>query len=225
MDSRIKNIVKSHLYLNPKLRISSPANKFPEDIIKELKQIFWDKYKDEVKARGRLPVGDDKLISTLKYVFEWMICDPNFKGDVQKGLYLVSRQGFGKDVILRSIVEFFKEFGLNIVEYTNTSFCKEWFDKNESYFKAPIKINDIKEDGRFKRERISIPFLEFMDFREQNNTRRGIIVSSNFLPEALQEELEYDKQQKRIFERIKECFNIVHIKGVNSKRIEVKVEI
>ena len=219
------NIIRPHLYLNVKNRIDNPTNDFSEEIIQLLKNEFWSMYQEEVKNRGREVIAGEKELKVFSHIFQWIICDTKFKGDVQKGLYLVSKQGFGKDIILRTVVEFFNKFHYNIREYTNTAFCKEWFDKNETYFKAPIKINDIKEDGRFKRERISIPFLEFLDFREQNNTRRGIIVSSNFLPEALQEELENDKQQKRIYERIKEVFNIIHIKNASSKRIETKIVI
>jgi len=218
-----KNIVKSHLYLNANLRIDFPANNFPEEIIKELKWLFWNIYEKEITTRGMEIINTDKEKAILQFIFDWMICRKGFAGDVQKGLYLVSKQGFGKDIILRAIVEFFKIFDLNFSEYTNTGFCQGWFNNHESLFASPIKINDIKEDSRYKRERESIPFLEFLDYREQINLRRGIIVSSNFLPEALQEELEVNKNQKRIFERVKECFNIIHIKGVISKRIENKL--
>lgn len=222
MDEKTKKIVRLHLYLNPENRLDKPANVFPDEILIQLKRIFFEIYKKEVFARGQTLIVGEKETTVLKTVFDWCICSKEFYGDHQKGIYLVSRQGFGKDIILRTIVEFYKYFGLNFREYTNTQFCKEWFELNQYHFTSPLKINDIKEDGQFKRERTSIPFLELLDYREQINLRRGLIVSSNFLPEALQEELENGKIQKRLLERIKECFNIIHIKDAITKRKEFK---
>lgn len=216
------NIVRNDLYLNSILRHEKPVNKFPKYIYRDLKGIFWDCYTKNIESRGAIVKISDKDKNVLNHVFHWAICDPSFEGDLQKGLYLVSRQGYGKDILLRAIVDFFMFFHMRFKEYTHTNFCKEWFNKGEHSFKSPIKINDIKEDGKMKREREAMPFLELMDFREQMNLRRGMIVSSNLLPMALQQELEPNKEQQRTYERIKECFNIVHIKGAGSKRKENK---
>lgn len=218
-------IVKSDLYLNAKDRHEFPANKFPDHIIKELKSIFWSGYKQILTERGSIVKMGSKEINILKYVFDWMICSPNFKGDLHKGLYIASNQGFGKDILLNSIVMFFKKFEITFKQFTFHKFCKQWFGKDQMYFLGAIKINDITGIGKMKRERVAYPFTEFLDYREQINNRRSIIVSTNFTPSALQSSMESELAIKRLEERIKECFNIVIIKNAKSKRIENKKEI
>jgi hypothetical protein len=218
-------VVRQHIYLNSKFRYATPANEFPEDLIKSMKLYFWELYKANVLKRNSKVETGEQEIELLKHTFEWTICSPDFKGNLSKGLMLISNQGFGKDIILNTIVQFYEYFMYNIKEYTYHEFCDNWFNNSPEMFKMPIKINDISEYGRMKREKESVPFLEFLDYREQNFLMRGVIVSSNYKPEVLQEILEDGKVVKRLHERIKECFNIVLINNKDSKRIENLIKI
>ena len=211
------------LYLSCKFRQNTKFNSFTDGQVKDMKWLFANMYSDIVAERGsKLAIGyKEKAI--LAYIFDWMVCSATFEGDVKKGLYLMCAQGFGKDVFLKAIISFFNYFGKSIKDCTFQSFNTEWYEKGQVYFNCPIKINDISEKGRIKRERESIPFLEFLDYREQINNRRGIIVSTNFGPKKLQDALEFESQNPRLYERIKEVFNIVVIEDVESKRIENKV--
>lgn len=188
-----------------------------------LKRLFWASFKSVLSDRGRKPELKEKDVALFDYIFKWCIMSKEFSGDLQKGIYIASGQGFGKDVILTTIVIFFREFEKSIKEYTYTDFCTDWFVKSSVAFRCPMKINDIKETGRMKRERTSIPFLEFLDYREQINLRRGLLVSSNLTPPELQNLMEFDQPIKRLEERIKECFNIILIKDAESKRISNQI--
>lgn len=213
------------LYLNCKYRQNTKFNSFTDEQIKDMKWLFAKMYSDIINERGSKIIVGDKERSVLAYIFDWMICSASFSGDVKKGLYLMCGQGFGKDVFLKAITNFFEYFGKYFKDYTFHNFNIDWYEKGQVFFNMPIKINDISEKGRVKRERESIPFLEFLDYREQINNRRGIIVSSNFGAKKLQDTLEFDSTNPRLLERIKEVFNIVVIEDVESKRIENKITI
>lgn len=217
---KLIHYVRGKIYLNCKYRYTSPQDVWQDDILLLAKKFFFKLYKKNVQERNMQLIIGDQEKKTLKYCFEWAACVPTFEGDLNKGLMLVSHQGFGKDVILKTIIQFYKYFMYNIREYTYHDFCDKWFNNSPDMFKSPIKINDITENGRMKREKESIPFLEFLDYREQNYLMRGLLVSSNYTPEALQEVLESDKLVKRLHERIKECFNVLIISNKESKRVE-----
>lgn len=221
----IDKYIKYRLYLNAKNRKDSMFNNFDIETENYMGRIFMSKYNHILTSRGSRSILGEKEKKIIKHVFLWCVGSEDFQGDLRKGLYLASKQGFGKDILLSAIVEFFFHFDYQVSEYTYGSFCKFWFNNDDSSFNHPVKINDISEYGKMKRERESIPFLELMDYREQTNNRRGMLVSSNFTPKYIQEVLEKDKEQKRIYERVKECFNVVIIKDAKSKRIENKVEI
>jgi hypothetical protein len=213
-------IVNKNIYLNAKFRYDLPANKFPNNIIKETKNLFFNFWKAEIlKRTDKIELGD-KEKELLKYCYEWAICSPDFKGDLRKGLYIASKQGFGKDAMVRTIIEFYNYFIFSIRHYTYVDFCSQWFELSSERFNSPIYISDIYPNGKMKREKESIPFLEFLDHRDQLGNTRGLLITSNYTPKALQEELEKDKLVKRLYERVKECFNVVIIEGAESKRIE-----
>lgn len=201
------------------------AFSYTPDEEKQLKIGFWNIYKAILAERGSSLVIGEKEAEVLGQSFYWCIGSHKFKGDLKKGIWICSRQGFGKDVLLTTIVAFFTFFDKHFQEYTFQAFNKEWFEKGDVFFRSPIKINDVSGDGRIKRERESIPILEFLDFREQINNRRGIIISSNYLPEAIQEELEPDKSNPRLKERIIECCNVIAVKNAESKRVESKITV
>ena len=192
---------------------------------KALKIVFWGHYKAILEERGSDMKINEKESKILAQVFYWCIGSAKFAGDLKKGIYLVSRQGFGKDVILSTIVRFFETFRKHFREYRFSEFNMSWYEKGDLFFNCPVKINDVSGNGKVKRERESIPFLEFLDYREQINNRRSILVSSNLLPAALQAELEEGKNIKRLEERIKECFNVFKIMDAESKRVENIIEI
>ena len=219
-EMNFKGIVNQNIYLNAKLRYDLPANDFPDKIIKELTRMFFNMWKDNISSRTDSIILGAKEKELLRYCFDWCICSPDFKGDLRKGLYIASKQGFGKDAVLNTIVQFYNYFIFNIREYTYPDFCTKWFESEPYRFNTPLKITDIYDNGKMKREKESIPFLELLDFREQVGNMRGLLVSSNYRPEALQELLEPDKVVKRLHERVKECFNIIVIEGTESKRIE-----
>lgn len=196
-----------------------------DEEVKWLKRAYFGFYTETIKSRGGTPVTSDKELKILSHTFNWCICSPEFNGDLQKGLYIASQQGWGKDIILTTIIKFYNFFERHFKELSFHEFNSQWFELGEKYFSGPVKINDINENGKMKRERESIPFLEFLDFREQNNLRRGLIVSTNYTPEALQAVLEADRLVKRLNERIKECFNIILIRDATSKRVINKIEI
>jgi len=225
MTDEQKNKIASKLYLNCKNRLNNPYNYFEETEIKMMKWLFASIYSNIISDRGSKLVINDKERHILAIIFDWMICSDTFQGDVKKGIYLMSSQGFGKDIILKSVIKFFAYFEKYFKEYTFREFNSEWFEKNENCFLMPIKINDIDGTGKIKRERSSIPFLEFLDFREQINSRRGIIISTNFGAKKLQDTLEFDSQNPRLYERIKEVFNIIIIDKSESKRVENKIVI
>lgn len=225
MTEQEKKAISAKLYLNCKNRTENQYNEFSKEELKLMKWLFASIYMSIVNSRGAKFAVSDKEKAVLAHIFDWMVCLPTFEGDLKKGLYLMSSQGFGKDVFLRAIVRFFEYFGKMFKEYTFHDFNHDWFDKGEFFFKMPIKINDINETGRIKRERSSIPFLEFLDYREQVDNRRGIIVSTNFGAKRLQDALEFDSQNPRLYERIKEVFNIIVIGDSESKRVENKITI
>lgn len=190
-----------------------------------LKRLFWYLYRGILASRGSVLEISEKETFVLSQIFLWCIGSIKFKGDIKKGLWICSKQGFGKDVILSTIVLFFRCFDKEIKELSFSGFNMEWYEKVDAYFRMPIKINDVHGDGRIKRERESIPILEFLDFREQTNNRRGILISSNYLPLALQAELEAGKNIQRLEQRIIGCCNVIVIKDAVSKRKGVVIEI
>jgi predicted ATPase len=198
------------------------CNYTPEEV-SALKRLFWASYSKSVSTRNRDIILEEKDKAVLNHVFNWCIMSKDFNGDLHKGLYVAAGQGFGKDVLLSAVVDFFAQFDKTITEYIYSNFCNEWFTKSNELFRRPIKINDIKESGKMKRERTSLPFLEFLDFREQLNLRRGLLVSSNLTPSELQDLMEYDQPLKRLEERIKECFNVILIKNTKSKRVSNQI--
>jgi hypothetical protein len=219
-EMKLIQIVNQHIYLSNKYRIHLPANSFPDDILKALKKLFFEMWKDNIIKRTSNIIVGEKEKEFLKYCFEWTICSPDFKGDLKKGLFIASKQGFGKDVMLNTIQQFYEFFLYKFKSYSYFDFCKVWFDNDSYMFNSPVIIKDVYDNGKMKREKESIPFLEFLDYREQTSNRRSILASSNFTPEALQELLESDKQEKRLKQRIIECCNIVLIKDAESKRVE-----
>lgn len=224
-EDKFKTYIRSWIYLSPKLRYNDPANNFPKETIKALAKKFADIYNKNVLERTDNIKVTQKERDVLNHCFMWCICSPNFKGDLIKGIYLASNQGFGKDIILKTIVDFYAYFEFIFEEYTFPDFCNRWFENDPYKFKSPIKINDIKGVRKMKREKESIPFLELLDFREQLNNRRSLLVSSNVLPADLQDQLESGEELQRLEERIKECFNVIIVEGVESKRIENKITI
>jgi hypothetical protein len=214
-----KTEIRKGIYLASKYRYTDHDNCFTKEAENELKKLFWKLYKDNVLTRAKEVIVTDKEKAALKFAFDWSICSPDFEGDLDKGLYVASNQGFGKDVLLKTVVDFYAFFEYQFSEYTYPDFCMKWFENDPYKFNAPIRINDIYDNGKIKREKESIPFLELLDYREQHNNRRSIIVSTNYTPEILQELLESEKANKRLYERIKECFNVLLIKDVDSKRI------
>ena len=212
--------IRKTLYLNNRYRLHLPANDYPPGITKKMKTLFFNIWKSHIMKRTSNLILQDKEKAFLDYCYKWSVCDPNFKGDVNKGLYIASKQGFGKDVMLKTISYFFEYFLYTFKRYTYFDFCDEWFNNDSYMFNSPTIITDVYDNGKMKREKESIPFLEFLDYREQTDNRRGIVVSTNYTPDALQELLEPDRQVKRLKERIKECFNIILIKDADSKRIE-----
>jgi hypothetical protein len=227
IDLELQELVNNHIYLNAKYRYASPANKWPDDIYLYLKKHFWQIYKTNVFKRLNKKVGvmGQKEIDVLKYCFQWTICDPNFNGDLSKGLMLVSKQGFGKDILLNTIVDFYSEYNFKLRESTYFDFATEWFNSSPSMFKMPLKISDVYPIPKMKREKESMPFLELLDYREQNFLMRGLLVSTNYKPEVLQEIMEKEQVEKRLHERIKACFNVVLITGTESKREDNTVKI
>lgn len=220
---KFKMSVKPWLYLSTKFRYLEPANEFTKDYIKSLKQIFFSYYKKNVLSRSDQLIMTQKEKDILNTIFEWSICSTNFKGDLQKGLYLAGGQGYGKDILLKTISDFYGYFDYIFTDYTYPGFCTKWFENENYKFREPIRINDITGNGKMKREKESIPFLELLDYREQSNMRRGLLVSSNLSPKLLQDELEIDRREKRLVERIKECFNVIIITNSESKRVENKI--
>ena len=227
MTSKELYTVKSLLYINSKSRYANPCNLFDEHVKEELKSIFWAKYKERVAQRGRVLELSDQITGTLKNVFQWAICDPEWEGDFHKGILLASRQGFGKDVILKSLVDFFRYFDIEFKRFTYDDFGTQWYEKYKLNFLGGIMINDIRGNGKIKRERESIPFLEFLDYRDQINSRRGLIASTNMTIEQIQNENEQHIPEdfRRLSERIKECYNVIKIIGAESKRHENEINI
>jgi hypothetical protein len=213
------------LYLNRTLeRVEYPANKFPDHIEDEMKLQFWNIYKEIIKSRRSQLKVTEVESAVLKYCFYWIICHPDFTGDPHKGLWIASRQGFGKDIILSTIVKFLKLYStdfnnLAFKEYTYDRFCQEWFVRVPEYFLSPIMINDIDEHGRIKKDRESTPLIEFLNYRERKNLRRSLLVSTNFELDVLQQSLEFDRPVQKLKERVIECFNIINITKQNSKRV------
>jgi hypothetical protein len=183
-----------------------------------LKKLFAFIHKSLVLERSKEYKLSNNDKTLLLSVFNWSILSPDFKGDLQKGLWLCSPQGVGKDLILKTIVAFYAEFGKKIREFTFSEFNKKWFNLNPEYFKMPIKINDVNEMGMIKLDRTSFPIVEFLDYREINNNRRGLLVSSNFTPKILQNKLEKNLNNPRLEERAKECFNVIVLSDSKSKR-------
>lgn len=213
--------IKNKLYLNSRTRSNSLINTFTSEQEKWLKYNFLRLYGQIIKQRGKRDVVfNEKEEKVMDSIFLWMIGSPKFNGDLMKGIYLVSGQGFGKDIILSAVVAFFANFQKHIKEFTFDQFNKLWFEKGGHMLSMPIKINDINEKGIMKRERTAIPFLELMDTREQFGNRRGLLVSSNYGPERVQQFIEKDSPNPRVFERAKECFNILKVTETKSKRIE-----
>lgn len=225
MDTPDRNLIRIGLTLSNKRISALSASPYITEHEIWLKKAYFDLYIQEIKNRNAKPVIGEKEKKLLSHTFNWCISSKEFNGDLHKGLYLASKQGFGKDIILATIVKFFAMFDYSIKEISFPKFNIDWYELGEYHFVCPIKINDVSEAGKMKRERESIPFLEFLDHREQINNRRGILVSSNYTPEALQNILEADRPVKRLLERIKECFNIIVITEAESKRIINKIEI
>ena len=202
-----------------------PERVFYDQGIKELKRYFFEIYSSVIKERGADLLVTDKERKVLSHLFNWAICSPDFKGDLQKGLYLASGQGFGKDVLITTIIRFLAEFDFNFRRFTHDDFLMNWFEKVPAFFNGLIAINDIDEYGKLKKHREAIPFLELLNYREQINSRRGLIVSTNYKPDILQKALEHDRPVKKLEQRIIECFNIVMILNADSKRRESKIEL
>lgn len=189
-----------------------------ENDVLQLKRLFAYIHRSLVLQRSsnyHLSKHDKELLLS---VFNWSILSSDFKGDLQKGLWICSSQGVGKDIVLKTIVAFYAEFGRKIREFTFSEFNKKWFNLNPEYFKMPIKINDVNEVGMIKLDRTSYPIVEFLDYREINNNRRGLLVSSNFTPKSLQDKLEKNLYNPRLNERAKECFNVIVLSDTESKR-------
>lgn len=189
-----------------------------ENDVLQLKRLFAYIHRSLVLQRSsnyHLSKHDKELLLS---VFNWSILSSDFKGDLQKGLWICSSQGVGKDIVLKTIVAFYAEFGRKIREFTFSEFNKKWFNLNPEYFKMPIKINDVNEVGMIKLDRTSYPIVEFLDYREINNNRRGLLVSSNFTPKSLQDKLEKNLDNPRLNERAKECFNVIVLSDTESKR-------
>lgn len=222
-EDKFKGYIRGWIYLSSKLRYNDPANNFPKDVVLKLGKYFAQIYNNNITIRGCNIVVEKKDKDTLNHIFQWCICSPAFKGDLSKGIYLAANQGYGKDVILKTIVDFYSFFEYKFTDYTFPNFCTKWFESDPYIFNSPIRINDIKGMRKMKREKESIPFLELLDYREQTNNRRSLLVSTNLDPTKLSEELESDEDLPRLEERIKECFNIIIISGATSKRIENKV--
>lgn len=200
-----------------------PVYYFKDEIKTELKFIFFDIYTSIIRSRGQSPLINEKEKKILLYLFNWTISSPDFDGDLQKGLYLASAQGFGKDIFLSTVNQFLAIFNIYFKRFTQDVFIMNWFEKIPAYFNGSIMINDIDECGRVKRERESIPFLELLNYREQSNNRRGLIVSTNYKPKILQDTLEKGRPVQKLEQRIIECFNIIMIEKAESKRIENKI--
>ncbi len=211
--------ISSLLYLNSRNLERNPINKFSDDEIKYMKRVFFNIYKSILADRGvKSLIFGPKEARISNNLFNWCISSPEFEGDLKKGVWLSSAQGFGKDIFLKTIVLFFRMFNKGFIEFSFSEFNKQWYEKSPYYFNRPVKINDIDERGYIKRERYSIPILEFMDHREQINNRRSIIVSSNYTPAYIQKVLEPDSDNQKILERAKECFNLIVVKDAESKR-------
>lgn len=221
-----KKEISKFLYLNSQNRNQCLFNNFDEKTSLNLWKQFYLTYGKVIEDRGSLIIITDKEHKIMKHLFYWCISSPKFNGDLRKGIYLAAAQGFGKDVLLKTIVEFFMFFNKSVREYSFNEFNMAWYSKQPYFFNGPIKINDLTENAKVHKERLSFPIVEFLDHREITNNRRGLLVSSNFAPKILQDKIEYDSPNPRLNERAKECFNIVLIQGSNfSKRIESKVEL
>ncbi len=202
-----------------------PSITFSNYGIKLLKKHFFSIYEETIRERGRTPQVTPKEKKILLHLFCWAICSPEFDGDLQKGLYLASGQGFGKDILITTITRFLADFERKFKRFTYDKFMEDWFEKVPAYFNGPIAINDIDDYGKIKKHRESIPFLELLNYREQTNNRRGLIVSTNYKPEVLQKALEKGRTVQKLEQRIIECFNIVMITNAQSKRKKNEIEI
>lgn len=201
-----------------------PVYIFSDDSIVTLKHNFMDIYKSVILERGQIPTITEKELRIIRCTFNWAISSPDFEGDLQKGIYLASAQGFGKDVLMTTIIRFLAQFEMSFKRSTYDDFMMSWFEKVPAYFNGLIAINDIDEYGKIKRERESIPFLELLNYREQINNRKGLIVSTNLLPIDLQKQLEKGRIVQKLEQRIIECFNILKIEKAESKRRESRIE-
>ena len=121
------------LYLNCKYRQNTKFNNFSDEQIKDMKWLFAKKYSEIISERGSKIVVGDKERSVLAYIFDWMICSASFSGDVKKGLYLMCGQGFGKDVFLKAITNFFeREMLKNIYELRDDpKLICHWYIKSD----------------------------------------------------------------------------------------------
>ena len=124
-----------------------------------VKTRLFDLYRANLSRRGVRNVKfTPKEQNLMRFLFEWLIMDENFKGDLNKGIYIASGQGFGKDIMADTFYQYLQECGKHCIDMTFSQFNDRWYNGIPQQFNGFLKINDVNEYGFMKRERESIPF-------------------------------------------------------------------
>ena len=84
-------LIRSKIYLNTKLRGTNLYSDFKPEVIKDLKNLFFNIWKQHILQRTSELIVTEKEKDFLNYCFNWSICSKEFKGDLRKGLFMASK--------------------------------------------------------------------------------------------------------------------------------------
>lgn len=154
-------------------------------------------------------------------IIRWFIGDPQFSGDLNKGIWLAGDIGTGKTQIFDIMREFMqKYFGKIIRRYTAIEVVELYKTKPEGWKTirtAPIFIDDIgTEDTQIKNYgTIERPIYDLLSNR-YNTGHFLMFVTTNL--EAPGIEMRYGN---RILDRRNEMFNVIPMRGESFRKKSV----
>lgn len=167
--------------------------------------------------------GDNSDI--MNELFYYIVGNPRFKGDLNKGIFLGGDLGRGKTIIMKAFCEVWNLLcNTNITQYSSREIAELVITKTEpysqkgndmviDYFKAPVYIDDMgKEPMRVLEYGTEIcPMNDILAKRYDLGSLT--FATGNFNLETLE-----PHYGATITDRMKEMFNIIGLKGESRRK-------
>lgn len=194
--------------------------------------LFWEAYKQVVfRDKGVIPILDGNMKTVVPNVVKWLINDPMGKYNLNKSLYLWGELGVGKSALAEAAFWFLENLRLRHawdekeIKFSSLdeAFFQVYTSKSLEGFAAFATGNWILDELKAKHLKYKhfgndIYLIDDLLTVRYNQWKKGAqtIITSNIPSKQLAKVL----TENRTFDRVREQYNIVNLKGANKRHLK-----